>query len=88
MLIPECVAKIGYQEMLAALKFSPNLPWQKYNDTIPTETELQNASTPEAYYELKSLWRQRIDDQFLFPHNVATVIEFLDARFPSIRVIF
>ncbi|CAP23780.2 Protein CBG02808 [Caenorhabditis briggsae] len=72
MLIPECVAKIGHQEMLAALKFSPNNPWQKYNDTIPTETELQNASTPEAYYELKSLWRQRIDDQFLFERSVTT----------------
>ncbi|PIC46198.1 hypothetical protein B9Z55_005966 [Caenorhabditis nigoni] len=88
MLLPECIARLGRQEMLAALKFSPNHPSQKNNDTIPTETELQNASTPEAYYELKSLWRQRIDCQFLFERSVTTGIEFLDARFPSIRVIF
>ncbi|CAO4365484.1 unnamed protein product [Caenorhabditis nigoni] len=90
-LIPECVARIGHQEMLAALKFSTNHPYQSSNRTQPTEDELQSAPTPEAYFELKehrNSWRRRITGDHLFENTVTTGIAFLDARFPTIRATF
>ncbi|UMM18246.1 hypothetical protein L5515_014401 [Caenorhabditis briggsae] len=49
----ESVAIIGFQEMRKILKFSPPHPWQSYNGTEPTLAEMQSASTPEAYYDLR-----------------------------------
>ncbi|CAO4365481.1 unnamed protein product [Caenorhabditis nigoni] len=89
--VPESVAIIGFQEMRKVLKFSPPHPWQPYNGTEPTSAEMQSASTPEAYYDLRENSipsRSKYAGEWLFPHNVATVIELLDARFPSIRVMF
>ncbi|CAO4365483.1 unnamed protein product [Caenorhabditis nigoni] len=89
--VPESVAIIGFQEMRKVLKFSPPHTWQPYNGTEPSSAEMQKASTPEAYYDLREncISSRSIDaGEWLFPHNVATVIEFLDARFPSIRNMF
>ncbi|PIC46199.1 hypothetical protein B9Z55_005966 [Caenorhabditis nigoni] len=89
--VPESVAIIGFQEMRKVLKFSPPHTWQSHNDTKPTSAEMQSASTPEAYYDLREnriASRHSYAGEWLFQHNVATVIEFLDARFPSIRAMF
>ncbi|UMM18244.1 hypothetical protein L5515_014399 [Caenorhabditis briggsae] len=77
--------------MRRVLKFSPPHKWQSYNGTEPTGAEMQSASTPEAYYDLREnriASRRSYAGEYLFPHNVATVIKFLDARFPSIRAMF
>ncbi|CAO4365482.1 unnamed protein product [Caenorhabditis nigoni] len=89
--IPDCVERIGHQEMLAALKFSPNHPYQSSNHTQPTEDELQSAFTPEAYFELKEQgdsWSRSMLGSQLSENNITTGIAFLDARFPAIRAIF
>ncbi|EFO91710.1 hypothetical protein CRE_06064 [Caenorhabditis remanei] len=89
-LVHESIASIALSELRALLGFSPLHPWQVYNRTKPSETELKNAPTPEAYYELREPRNQRrsLNSTHLFEKNVDAGIKYLDEHFPAIRTIF
>ncbi|KAF8361114.1 hypothetical protein PRIPAC_88037 [Pristionchus pacificus] len=89
-LIEESVETIGLRELRTALKLPPPAPWQPRNRTEPTEHELASASTIEEYYKLREPRSKMgsLDSEYLFEHNVATAIAYLNKRLPSIQTVF
>ncbi|CAI4231238.1 unnamed protein product [Auanema sp. JU1783] len=89
-LIRESVVIIGLTELRATLNLTPLPPWQHFNDTDPSDSDLASAPTIQAYYELKeprSVMRS-LDSDYLYEANLNASISYLDKRFPSIRKIF
>lgn len=89
-LIPKSIEIIGLTELRATLNLAPLPPWQHFNYTDPSESDLASAPTIQAYYDLKeprSVMRS-LDSDYLYEHNLATSIAYLDKRFPSVRKIF
>lgn len=89
-LIRESVVTIGLTELRKALNLEPLPPWQHFNDTDPSDSDLASAPTIQAYYDLKeprSVMRS-LDSDYLYEKNLAASLAYLDDRFPSIRQIF
>lgn len=89
-LFHQTMFNIGLAELRATLNFAPLRPWKHYNDTDPSEEELESAPSIEEYYDLKEPrnYESSLDSQFLIEKNVISAIAFLDKRYPSIRTIF
>lgn len=89
-LIRESVVIIGLTELRATLNLALLPPWQHFNDTNPSDSDLASAPTIQAYYDLKeprSAMRS-LDSDYLYEQNLTASIAYLDKRFPSIRKIF
>uniref|UniRef100_A0A1I7T9T3 Secreted protein n=1 Tax=Caenorhabditis tropicalis TaxID=1561998 RepID=A0A1I7T9T3_9PELO len=89
-LLEESVEDIGLRELRKTLKLPPPAPWQRFNRTKPAEHELTSASTIEEYYKLKEprSKMRSLNSRYLYEHNVATAVAYLNKRVPSIRTIF
>ncbi|PIC40051.1 hypothetical protein B9Z55_011534 [Caenorhabditis nigoni] len=89
-LIRESVEAIGVIELRTMLNLEPTPPWKPWNNTDPSESDLESAATIQAYYELKEPRSnaRSLDNKFFYEHNKATGVAYLDKRFPAIREIF
>ncbi|CAI4229213.1 unnamed protein product [Auanema sp. JU1783] len=89
-LLQQSVCSIGLGELRAIFNFSPLRPWTIYNYTEPSEVELRDAPTLEAYYDLREPIspQSSLSGSHLFEHNMPAGIAFVDSHFPSIRAIF
>ncbi|CAJ0568486.1 unnamed protein product, partial [Mesorhabditis spiculigera] len=54
-LMPVAAQSIGREELRRALKMPPPPPWKSSANHIPSADELANATTIEAYFELREL---------------------------------
>ncbi|EGT46416.1 hypothetical protein CAEBREN_16788 [Caenorhabditis brenneri] len=84
----ETVIRIGLTELRKSLKFAPVRPWKHFNETEPSEEELENAKSLEEYYNLKEPYSGVLDNTVLFEKNLIPAEAYLDERFPSIREMF
>uniref|UniRef100_A0A1I7TM17 Uncharacterized protein n=1 Tax=Caenorhabditis tropicalis TaxID=1561998 RepID=A0A1I7TM17_9PELO len=88
LLIREAHEAIGIEELRSALGFSPVKNWTHFH--FATESEIEAAETFEKYYELiEPLTENRsLDSEWFYEENVNSGIEFLDKRFPAIRIFY
>ncbi|EFO91854.1 hypothetical protein CRE_08538 [Caenorhabditis remanei] len=88
-LVEESVSTIGLMELRGAFHFGPMAPWTHRNYTEPSEQELASA-TLEQYYELKEpkSWMRSLDSWILMEKDIPRGVDFMDGRFPVIRMIF